>query len=84
MHQLFRLFFGERLTTVVGMEARGFIFGSLATWDLGVGFVPLRKPDKSPYDVQIDFIPPSKCGSMGSAISCKGKPDNWKKQRRKV
>ena len=34
------------------MEARGFIFGSLAAWELGVGFVPLRKPGKLPYDVQ--------------------------------
>jgi adenine phosphoribosyltransferase len=34
------------------MEARGFIFGSLVAWELGVGFVPLRKPGKLPYDVQ--------------------------------
>ncbi len=37
---------------MAGMEARGFIFGSLAAWELGVGFVPLRKPGKLPYDVQ--------------------------------
>ncbi len=52
VHQLIHPFLGERLTAVVGMEARGFIFGSLAAWDLGVGFVPLRKPGKLPYDVQ--------------------------------
>jgi len=40
------------LNAVVGMEARGFIFGSLAAWELGIGFVPLRKPGKLPYDVQ--------------------------------
>lgn len=40
------------LTAVAGMEARGFIFGSLAAWELGTGFVPLRKPGKLPYDVQ--------------------------------
>ena len=34
------------------MEARGFIFGSLVAWELGVGFIPLRKPGKLPYDVQ--------------------------------
>ena len=38
------------LTAVVGMEARGFIFGSLAAAELGVGFVPLRKPGKLPFD----------------------------------
>ncbi len=52
VHQLIHPFIGERLTAVVGMEARGFIFGSLAAWELGVGFVPLRKPGKLPYDVQ--------------------------------
>jgi adenine phosphoribosyltransferase len=45
-------FLGERLTAVAGMEARGFIFGSLVAWELGVGFVPLRKPGKLPYDVK--------------------------------
>jgi len=51
VHQLIHPFIGERLTAIVGMEARGFIFGSLAAWDLGIGFVPLRKPGKLPYDV---------------------------------
>lgn len=52
VHQLIHPFLGERVTAVAGMEARGFIFGSLAAWELGVGFVPLRKPGKLPYDVQ--------------------------------
>lgn len=52
VHQLIHPFLGENLTGVVGMEARGFIFGSLAAWELGVGFIPLRKPGKLPYDVQ--------------------------------
>jgi len=52
VHQLIQPFLGENLTAVVGMEARGFIFGSVAAWDLGIGFVPLRKPGKLPYDVQ--------------------------------
>ena len=52
VHQLIQPFLGERLTAVAGMEARGFIFGSLAAWELGIGFVPLRKPGKLPYDVQ--------------------------------
>lgn len=52
IHQLIHPFLGENLTAVVGMEARGFIFGSLVAWELGIGFVPLRKPGKLPYDVQ--------------------------------
>lgn len=33
---------------VVGIEARGFIFGCAAAYQLDVGFVPLRKPGKLP------------------------------------
>ncbi|MEE9575531.1 MAG: adenine phosphoribosyltransferase [Gammaproteobacteria bacterium] len=52
VHQLIHPFLGEEITAVVGMEARGFIFGSLAAWEMGVGFIPLRKPGKLPYDIQ--------------------------------
>lgn len=52
VHQLLHPFLGQNITAVAGMEARGFIFGSLVAWELGVGFVPLRKPGKLPYDVQ--------------------------------
>ena len=34
---------------VVGIEARGFIFGAAAAAAAGVGFVPIRKPGKLPY-----------------------------------
>ena len=37
-------------TLVAGIEARGFIFGSLVANILGVGFVPLRKPGKLPRE----------------------------------
>lgn len=52
VHQLLHPFLGRDITVVAGMEARGFIFGALVAWELGVGFVPLRKPGKLPYDVQ--------------------------------
>ena len=52
VHQLIHPFLGEEITAIAGMEARGFIFGSLAAWEMGVGFIPLRKPGKLPYDVQ--------------------------------
>ncbi len=44
------------ITAVAGMEARGFIFGSLVAQQLGVGFIPLRKPGKLPSDVaRVDY-----------------------------
>ena len=44
------------ITAVAGMEARGFIFGSLVASYLGVGFIPLRKPGKLPYNVaSVDY-----------------------------
>ncbi|WP_150051218.1 MULTISPECIES: adenine phosphoribosyltransferase [Methylomonas] len=52
VHQLLHPFLGKDITAVAGMEARGFIFGSLVAWELGIPFVPLRKPGKLPYDVQ--------------------------------
>jgi adenine phosphoribosyltransferase len=51
VHQLLQPFLGRDITAVAGMEARGFIFGSLVAWELGLPFVPLRKPGKLPYEV---------------------------------
>jgi len=47
--ELARPFRDTGVTAVMGMEARGFIFGSLVAAELGVGFIPLRKPGKLPY-----------------------------------
>jgi len=33
---------------VIGIEARGFVFGPALAYRLGVGFVPVRKPKKLP------------------------------------
>jgi adenine phosphoribosyltransferase len=39
---------GQRIDTVVGIEARGFIFAPAVAYALGAGFVPVRKPGKLP------------------------------------
>lgn len=36
---------------VIGMESRGFIFGTPIAYQLGAGFVPVRKPGKLPAAV---------------------------------
>jgi adenine phosphoribosyltransferase len=56
VERLVEPFRGDGISAVVGMEARGFIFGSLAARELEVGFIPLRKPGKLPHDVHsVDF-----------------------------
>ena len=42
---------GWQPTHIAGPESRGFIFGSMVADRLGVGFVPVRKPGKLPYQV---------------------------------
>lgn len=37
------------ITVVASAESRGFIFGSVLAYELGVPFVPMRKPGKLPY-----------------------------------
>ena len=39
---------GMGIDTVVGIEARGFIFAPAVAYALGAGFVPVRKPGKLP------------------------------------
>lgn len=41
----------QGITKVLGVESRGFIFGSPVAYKLGVGFVPIRKAGKLPADV---------------------------------
>ncbi len=41
---------GERITKVVGIESRGFLFGMLLANALDVGFVPIRKQGKLPAE----------------------------------
>src|SRR5437870_13519653 len=40
---------GVKIDKIVGMDARGFVFGSAVAYGLGVGFIPFRKRGKFAY-----------------------------------
>ena len=40
----------DRIDYVVGLESRGFLFGTNLSQDLHAGFIPIRKPGKLPAD----------------------------------
>jgi adenine phosphoribosyltransferase len=41
-------YIGKEIDLILGMEARGFIFGPALAYRLNAGFVPVRKPGKLP------------------------------------
>lgn len=52
---------------IVGMESRGFIFGTPLAYTMGVGFVPVRKPGKLPaavHSVEYDLEYGTDCLEM--------------------
>ena len=48
MRHLARAAQDAQAQAIAGMEARGFIFGTGVAVELGIGFVPVRKPGKLP------------------------------------
>jgi adenine phosphoribosyltransferase len=49
-------FHGDGVDVVVGMESRGFIFGAPLAYNLGVGFVPVRKLGKLPAEtIKVEY-----------------------------
>jgi adenine phosphoribosyltransferase len=50
-------FIGEHVDAIVGIEARGFIFGGALAARLNASFVPVRKPGKLPASVdRVEFV----------------------------
>src|SRR5205085_1792668 len=51
-HAMAAPFKREKIDQVVGIESRGFILGAIVARELGVGFIPIRKPNKLPAKTQ--------------------------------
>ena len=50
------LYKNKGITKIVGIESRGFIIAPAVAMELGVGFVPIRKPGKLPAEtVEISY-----------------------------
>src|SRR5712672_184448 len=45
-------YIGKEIDLILGMEARGFIFGPALAYRLNAGFVPVRKPGKLPAETE--------------------------------
>ena len=60
INELVNRYTGVRLDKIAGVESRGFIIGSALAYQLGVGFVPVRKKGKLPaetigQDYQLEY-----------------------------
>ena len=55
-NEIVNLYKDKGITKVVGIESRGFIIAPAVAMELGVGFVPIRKPGKLPAEtVEISY-----------------------------
>lgn len=48
--ELVNRYAGQKIDKIAAIESRGFIVGAPLAFQLGVGFVPIRKPGKLPAD----------------------------------
>ena len=49
MQQMVDRYRSEKVDVVAGIEARGFVIAPVLAFELGAGFVPVRKPGKLPW-----------------------------------
>jgi adenine phosphoribosyltransferase len=60
INELAKRYAGVKIDRVAGIEARGFIVGAVLAFQLGVGFVPIRKKGKLPaqtvgHDYELEY-----------------------------
>lgn len=46
---LYNRYKDQQIDKIVGIDARGFVFGAVLAYQLGIGFIPVRKKGKLPY-----------------------------------
>ncbi len=60
INELVNRYTGQKIDKVAGIESRGFIIGAALAFQLGVGFVPIRKKGKLPaetvgHDYELEY-----------------------------
>ena len=50
-YMLSKPFIDTEVDHIIGLESRGFLFGTNLAQDLNAGFIPVRKPGKLPHNV---------------------------------
>jgi adenine phosphoribosyltransferase len=60
INELVNRYTGARIDKIAGIESRGFIIGAALAFQLGVGFVPIRKQGKLPaetigHDYELEY-----------------------------
>lgn len=60
INELVNRYTGTRIDKIAGIESRGFIIGAALAFQLGVGFVPIRKQGKLPaetigHDYELEY-----------------------------
>ena len=60
INELVNRYTGQRIDKIAGIESRGFIVGAALAFQLGVGFVPIRKKGKLPaetigHDYELEY-----------------------------
>ena len=50
IQEMKRLYDGEHIDKVIGIESRGFIFAAILAYEWNIGVIPVRKPGKLPAE----------------------------------